>query len=505
MRKVLRENRLALGLAALASWAMAWLGLYGMAWNNYEYEAQPAFGALGHGHLLQFLRLAPAYGGSLIERAPFALLADAAGGGRLAVYRAVAVPGLMAVGLLGVWLVAEMRRAVPEHPRGTVGGWSAHRSVRGTPLLGARAARALVLALCVANPLTLLALEHGHSEELLGGALCVVAVLLASRSRAFWAGVVLGLAVANKEWAIVALGPVLIALAGAPARPGERSPRFGLLRARAVVPRLGSSARACVLCLSTTVATATAIVAPLVLVPGGQFASGAVAVASTPSKIFLPWSAWWFFGYHGPPVRNPFGTIEVGYRTAPSWIGPISHPSIIVAGLLLSALYWWVTRRRGPHAVPLDRGAPTLARPQWMTGRCAEPMLLLALVLLARCLLDTWDYVYYPLPFLLALLAWESARDPLHPPAIALVSTVLAWASFQWLPNLLSPDGQSLFFLAWTVPLALTLAARLYAPRPTAGLWHGLGRRFGGHAAWEGSAAAVGGGAAPHGLFTRSP
>ena len=38
--------------------AMAWLGLYGFAWNDYDTEARPAFDALVHGHALEFLRLA---------------------------------------------------------------------------------------------------------------------------------------------------------------------------------------------------------------------------------------------------------------------------------------------------------------------------------------------------------------------------------------------------------------------------------------------------------------
>ncbi len=86
-----------------------WLGLYGFAWSDYETEVRPAYDALTHGHVLEFLRLAPAYGGSLVERAPFALLPGLWGGGALAVYRMVALPCLVAAAVLGVWLVAQMR------------------------------------------------------------------------------------------------------------------------------------------------------------------------------------------------------------------------------------------------------------------------------------------------------------------------------------------------------------------------------------------------------------
>jgi hypothetical protein len=102
MRRIARENGACALLALTGSAALAWLGLYGFAWNDYEEEARPAFDALVHGHVTAFLRLAPAYGGSLVERAPFALVTRLWGGGELAVYRMVAVPCLLAAALLGV-------------------------------------------------------------------------------------------------------------------------------------------------------------------------------------------------------------------------------------------------------------------------------------------------------------------------------------------------------------------------------------------------------------------
>src|SRR5580692_6433615 len=189
MRRLLRENTLCALMAGTGCATLAWLGLYGFAWNDYENEAQPAFAALVHGHLSSFLRLAPVYGGSLVERAPFALLPKLWGGGELAVYRMVALPCLLAAAALGIWLVGRMR--------------SEGRSTFS---------RAMALGVCVANPLTLRALELGHPEELLGACLCVAAVLLAAHERPLWAGLALGLAIANKEWALLAVGPVLLAL-----------------------------------------------------------------------------------------------------------------------------------------------------------------------------------------------------------------------------------------------------------------------------------------------------
>ena len=68
--------------------------------------------------------------------------------------------------------------------------------------------------LCVANPVTLRALEIGHPEELLCAAFAIGAVLAASDRRTVLAAVLLGLAIASKAWAVLAIGPVLLALPG---------------------------------------------------------------------------------------------------------------------------------------------------------------------------------------------------------------------------------------------------------------------------------------------------
>jgi hypothetical protein len=392
MRLRARENALCVLLAGAGCATMAWLGLYGFAWNDYEVEAKPAFDALTHGHVLEFMRLAPAYGGSLVERAPFALLPGLWGGGQLAVYRMVALPCLLAAAVLGVWLVAQLRS----------------RGDRDHSML----ARAVVLGVCVANPLTLQALELGHPEELLGGALCVTAVLLAARERPLWAGLALGLAIANKEWALLAVGPVLLAL------PSRRA-----------------------LCILSAGAVAALVLAPLALVGSSGFVTSTRGAAAPPSTIFQPWQAFWFLGHHGPVVRGLFGAVKPGYRTAPTWVGTVSHPLIVAVSLPLTALAWRHRERRRSDA-----------------------LLLLALLLLLRCVLDTWDTEYYMLPFVLALLAWETLGEQRRPAVLALSSTVLAWVSFQWLGAHVSADAQAAFFLAWTLPLTAVLGLRLYAP-----------------------------------------
>lgn len=415
MVRAARENAMCALLATAASAAIAWLGLYGFGWNDYEVEVEPSLRALVDGHVSEFLRLAPAYGGSLIERAPFALLPGLWGGGALAIYQTIAVPCLVAAAALGVWLCARMR-------------------AQQRPTL----ARGIALALCVANPITLEALEAGHPEEILGAALCVAAVLLGARGRSVWCGVALGLAIANKQWAVLALGPALLAI---PAVPKRRR-----WHGQAV-------------CLCATGAVAAVVLAPLVLVHMGTFIENTRATTTTSSAIFQPWQVWWFFGYHGPLVHGLFGAAKPGYRTGPPWAGLISHPLVLASGVVLTVVLWWRVRRQRLAA---------------LTQR--DALLALSLLLLARCVLDTWDTVYYMLPFIFALLAWEVETGPgerarqLRPgvgelPVLALLATMLTWIGFVWLPEHgAAPDVWATFFLAWTLPLTGALTLVLWRP-----------------------------------------
>ena len=65
--------------------------------------------------------------------------------------------------------------------------------------------------LVVVNPITLSAVHSGHPEEVLGGALAVLAVVCAARGRSLLAAVALGLAIGTKQWTLLAVLPVLFA------------------------------------------------------------------------------------------------------------------------------------------------------------------------------------------------------------------------------------------------------------------------------------------------------
>jgi len=367
-------------LAIAGTLLMAWLGLQGFAFSDYDREAAPAYLALAHGDLGGFLSLAPAYGGSLIMRAPFAMAPELWGGGELAVFRLAALPCLLAAIALAVVLAAQTL-------------------ARG---LG-RGSAVLVALLVAGNPITWKALEIGHPEELLGGVLCVAAVLAAFGGRPGVAGVVLGLAIANKAWGLLAVGPVLLAL-----------PR-GHWR---------------VLLIAGGLAVAFAL--PLLLAaapegtPHGAAASGA---------IFHPWQAWWFLGSPDEIVPNGSGGTLVA-RSAPAWLSPIPHPLIVGLAVPLSLLAW----RRG-----------------------GDPLALLALLLLLRCLLDPWNNVYYGLPFVLALAAWEPLRER-RAPVLALGAVVMTFVTMERLLEVAPLDVTAAAYFAWTVPLAGFLGWCVAAP-----------------------------------------
>ena len=264
---------------------------------------------------------------------------------------------------------------------------------------------AIVVALCACNPITLRALDIGHPEELLGAALSAGAVLAALRGRPTWAGVLLGLAVANKAWALLAVGPVLLAL------PERRL--WALMIAWGI---------------------ALAFIAPVLLAapPAGQ---PGVHAAQT-GVIFQPWQVWWFFGSAGEVIRGGDGLIKEGYRAAPGWVSPIAHPLIVLVAVPLSLLAW---RRR------------------------SDPLLLLALLFVLRCVLDPWNTAYYALPAIIALVTWEATRTQ-KPPVFALVLTLATWGTWEWLVPAVSADVQALVYLGWSLPFAALLAWRLYAP-----------------------------------------
>jgi hypothetical protein len=342
--------------------------------NDFYLESWPAYAALLHGHPVAFLQLGPAYVGSLVLRAPVAVIPGLLGGGWRAVYFASAVPCALGAAAFCTWLVGRPGR----HPRSAWGG------------------RAISAVLCISNPLVVIALLKGHPEDVLGGALCAAAVILAIDARAGWAILVTVLAVVNKPWGLLAVPVVLVAL-----------PRGRWLAAVMIAGAAG------------------AILIPVMALHDSGF-SPAAAGASIGTIFHAPQLLWWFGPY--------------------SWVARLARAEIVAIGLASVAL-WSVRRSRGAH-----RGSTE-----------AEPLLLLALVMLLRAALDPWNTLYYQVPFLFALMAYER-RLGKRPVLTGIYTvTLLIVVPVRNIPPT-SPDLRAALFTATALVTIGWLTALLYLP-----------------------------------------
>jgi hypothetical protein len=247
------------------------MSLFGSGRSDYTNEAQASFLALQHGHLGSFVDHLPAYGGSLLLRAPLFLIPGVGDAGHQALFRIVSAPGLLALLGFGMVLWASALRAGV----GRNGAWAAL-------LLGA------------GNFLAISALRTGHSEELLVAVAVALAGLAAVRQRPVPAAVLLGLAIGMKPWAAVAVGPVALTL---------QSTRWRFLGVSGAIGAL--------------------LLAP-VLLRGGASLTMTTEVARHAGTTFKPWQLFWFLGHD-----------TGGWRVPPAWIASASHPLVVLAPLLI--------------------------------------------------------------------------------------------------------------------------------------------------------------------------
>ena len=186
-----------------------------------------------------------------------------------------------------------------------------------------------------------------------------------SKAGRSWAGVVLGLAIANKEWALLAAGPVLLALPGplAPALPGARR-RRRRRRARAAGarrPRAASSR------------------------------PRAPRDRLTGEPIFQPWQCGGSSASTARSCTARFGVAQARLSRRARLDERDQPPA----------------DRRSPGC---DRARAVAAPARRGALPSARALLALALVMLLRCVLDTWDTVLLPLPFLLRAARVGGAR-----------------------------------------------------------------------------------------------
>jgi hypothetical protein len=363
--------------------------------GDYPSDAGPTIRALLDGHVGSALATQPVMGSlSVLVRLPFAALASVTGGGELAAYRLGCIPCLMALGLAGLLLARTMVRAGAK------------------PYAGAAAA-----AICVVNPLTWEALRLGHPEELLGAAFVVAAALYAAEERSLAAGVALGLALATKQWAAIAVLPVLAVA------PGRRI-------------KLGAVA----------LTVAAVLTLPVVIGNASGF-YGASRQAGWAGQRVYPFNAVW------PLAPTEDRVISVGkemsvvtVRVIPTWLAHLLHPAIVVLAIPLTAAALFVRRR----------------------FRAEDVFALLALAFLLRCLLDPVDNAYYHVPFMLSLAFWECLAWK-RPPLLALLASLAVWFAFYKATMFHTNDLRNAVYLIVTLPFGLSLFTALFARSDSAG------------------------------------
>ncbi len=385
-----RVHRAAAACAAVAA-ASVLLAYANGSTGDYPNDAGAAIQALLDGHVGRALADQPLMGSlSVLIRLPFAALASLTGGGELAAYRLGCIPCLVALGLAGRELARAMRRAGAGN--------------------GACAAAA---AICLVNPLTWEALRLGHPEELLGAAFVVIAVLYAVEGRPVAAGIVLGLALATKQWAAIAVLPVL---AAAPAH----KLRLGVI--------------AC--------AVAAALTVPVIAGNASGF-YGASRQAGWAGERVYPFNAVWPLAPTEDRVIDVAGdTKVVTVRVIPRWLAHLLHPAIVLLAIPLTAAALMVRRRLRPEDV----------------------FALLALLFLLRCLLDTVDNAYYHVPFLVSLAFWEGLTRR-RAPLVALLASVAVYWAFYKAHMFHTNDLRNAVYLMTTVPFAVALFATLFSRR----------------------------------------
>ncbi len=343
-------------------------------------NAGPALLALAHGRLGSFPSHQPLMGlNSLILRLPFVATGSALGAGELTLYRLGVLACLLPCALFAAWLIAE----------------------RSSP--GPIAAAGLAGAVMLLSPVTSNALSLGHPEELLAATAAAAATLAAARGRPGWAGLLLGVAIGTKAWALIGVLPVAVA---APA---------GRRRA-----------------LSVAAGTALLLLAPPLLADPRAFAAAGRSLGET--HLVNAISGWWPFSTR--PAELPAGAPLVGIL--PSGLTKSSALAIgLSAALLLAGLVWRAAAARRRHA---------------------DALALLALLALLRCLVDPGPVEYYYAPLLVALAAWEAAVLG-RPPVAALFTLAAVSLTFR-VAGHLDAAALNAVSLGWAAALGGYLVTR---------------------------------------------
>ncbi|HET9198607.1 MAG TPA: glycosyltransferase 87 family protein [Solirubrobacterales bacterium] len=373
---------------ALIGCLAAWLSTLAGDPADWETDAAPAVQALADAHVGTYLSAKAMMGPfATLVQAPSVAVSGAQGS---AAYPWAVFPCLLIAGSVGLYLARVAAR-------------------RGA----GRLTQALIATLFLLNPLTFEAIDNGHPEEILTAALAVAAVAAAAEHRSRRTALLLGLAIASKQWAVIAILPALMALPALRLRTGAMA----------------------------------AAVASLLLLPGFVASPssflGVQGEAAGTGQVVTPWSAWYPAAASETEVYVVDGRRLVAeVENAPGLADPLSHPLIVLLALAV------------PLAVALRRGLPLGA---------SNAFALLALLALMRCALDPVDNLYYHEPLLLALIGWDafSCRGL---PLRALAATGVALLFWQAWHNLSDPVSFNAVYLTFAFALGCVLCSSLFRP-----------------------------------------
>jgi Glycosyltransferase family 87 len=327
---------------------------------------------------------------TLVVRAPVVAVVEAAGGDVKQQSRWGALACLLIVGAFGVWLA----------------GLAADR---GRPFW----LQALIAGGVVFNPVTKATLNFGHPEEMVTAALATAAVICAVQRRPRAAGVLLGLAIAAKAWAILALPVVLFLLVPAQWR-----------RAALAV-----------------VVSAGLLIAPMALGSPQRFRDNAGEVGRLGSQVGTTTPAnltWPFADVVGVTTTRGSGVAA----KLPLAVARSARLLVFAAAFLLTLAWLRLGGRDRPETA----------------------LLLLALILLVRGLFDPSNHSYYHAGPLLALLGYETLARRVFPFATT-AFLVLFEVTGRVAGHVHSLDGLNRLYLAWALPFAAYMALELTALR----------------------------------------
>lgn len=374
---------------ALIGLLAAWLTTFAGPPGDWKIDAAPAVEALADGRVGDYLTSEALMGPfATLVQAPLVAISGAQD--PTAAYPWGVFSCLLGAGFVGLYLARIAAR-------------------RGAGLLP----QVLIAGLFLLNPLTFEALDNGHPEEVLTAALAVAAVAAAAEHRHWRTALLLGLAIASKQWAVIAILPALMAL------PTQRV-RTGVAAA----------------------GVAAVLFLPAVAASPSSFLDVQTTAAGT-GQVVTPWSVWYPAASSEREVYVVDGrTLVAEVENAPPLADPLSHPLIVLLAFAV------------PLAVAWRRGLPLGA---------SDAFALLALVALLRCALDPVDNLYYHEPLLLALIGWDAFASK-GLPLRTLIGTGVTLLFWHFWHDLSDPAAFNAVYLAVAFGLACALASSLFRP-----------------------------------------